>query len=542
MSIPVNLFTALWKKAPRKASGNGVETMRKLAECEFDIDTSTNKINKCPGGHIPTYTGISKGQTSAHFPRETCENCELCERCQSKMQAKDFVVRFSLSAIAASRENEGVHESVAVASDRRALVKDRDPSPQRKGSQAPGTSVKSYRRFIDWLRNGRRDGSVSMIRRYGIIAGIAVICLIIGVTALSGDLLRSSDDFLSAAPVEVAETPASTVAEEPTIVESPFPDPVADTESIENITSGDDAAETIAPQTRTAPIPSATALADTGGIIPDSAGDDDLPEPPDAAVTSDEPAQEDAADSGGAVPELVTSVGAGAPVVAGTAPASASQAPATPLPETDPLPYLIYVSKNSFTIAILGLDDDGEYTKLLRTFSTGIGRSSAQTRAGTYTITTRERWRDWGGNTYTPYSTQHSGGLFFHGPVFTAKDPYHLKVSSYNEIGTACSSGCMRTYTSAAAWIYYNCEAGTKVIIANDSMYASSPPARLDESQTFDPTDPDVQAEIPLEIPEPYLAPDLNAIDVQNNDTAGLEVSSADSEGIETRGSGFDSE
>ena len=62
----------------------------------------------------------------------------------------------------------------------------------------------------------------------------------------------------------------------------------------------------------------------------------------------------------------------------------------TPEPETDTdteLPYLIYVSKDSFTIAILGLDENGEYTELLDTFNTAIGRTDAQTRAGSYTIT-----------------------------------------------------------------------------------------------------------------------------------------------------------
>ncbi|MDL2220669.1 Ig-like domain-containing protein [Eubacteriales bacterium OttesenSCG-928-N14] len=167
----------------------------------------------------------------------------------------------------------------------------------------------------------------------------------------------------------------------------------------------------------------------------------------------------------------------------------------SPVPE---YPYMIYVSKNSYTIAILGMDQDGEYSKLVRTFSTGIGRASAQTRAGNYTIKSKERWHRWGDGTYSPYAVRHSGGLWFHGPVYRAQDSNRMIPGSYNAIGTACSAGCLRTTSSAAAWIYYNCRAGTQVVIANDSKYTSSRPAPIDSSLTWDPTDPGANPEIPV--------------------------------------------
>ena len=177
---------------------------------------------------------------------------------------------------------------------------------------------------------------------------------------------------------------------------------------------------------------------------------------------------------------------------------SAPAATPTASPEKTKDTYQIYVSKNSYTIAILGLDENGEYTKVVRKFSTGIGRSSSQTRTGTFEITGKQRWHAWSSTSYSPYATKYSGGVYIHGPLYSEKDSNSMKPGSYNAIGTSCSSGCLRTTCSAAAWVYYNCPVGTKVIVANDSKYTSSRPAQIPDSQTYDPTDPGATPEIPI--------------------------------------------
>ena len=181
-----------------------------------------------------------------------------------------------------------------------------------------------------------------------------------------------------------------------------------------------------------------------------------------------------------------------APTATPTPSPSPTPSPGTaPKPETETeLPYLIYVSKDSFTIAILGLDDNGEYSQLLQTFNTAIGRTDAQTRAGSYTITEKSAWIQWSKNSYSPYGTKHSGGLWFHGPSHSAKDLNTLQAASYNKIGTRATSGCMRTTNGAAAWIYNNAPVGTPVIIANDSLYNSAAIAKVDANQKYDPSDP----------------------------------------------------
>lgn len=173
---------------------------------------------------------------------------------------------------------------------------------------------------------------------------------------------------------------------------------------------------------------------------------------------------------------------------------------AWPISGTSQYPYLIYVSINSYTIQILGLDQNLQYTRELRRFSTGIGRNTHQTRTGTFTVTGKESWHTWNNRppTYSPYVTSYSGGVWIHGPIYTEKNPNKMVPGSYNAIGTACSSGCLRTTCSAAAWIYYNCPVGTTVVVKNDSRYKASRPAAVDANQTWDPTDPLATPEIPV--------------------------------------------
>lgn len=159
--------------------------------------------------------------------------------------------------------------------------------------------------------------------------------------------------------------------------------------------------------------------------------------------------------------------------------------------------YVIYVSKNAYTIAIIGKDSSGQYTRKLRAFPTGIGKAG-QTRAATAQVYKKERWRSWTDSLYSPYCTRLTSSLHIHGPMYTAKNSNSMVPGSYNEIGTKCGSGCLRTTCAAAAWIYNNCPVGTLCIIANDSKYKASKPKKIPKDQTWDPTDKGVKI-VPVE-------------------------------------------
>ena len=154
--------------------------------------------------------------------------------------------------------------------------------------------------------------------------------------------------------------------------------------------------------------------------------------------------------------------------------------------------YIIYVSKKTCTIAIIGRGSDNRFTKKVKTFPAAVGKAG-QTRDGIFWLTKKERWHSWSGGTYSPYSVKQDGGSYIHGPMYTAKDSTKMIASSYNAIGTQSSAGCLSTVCAAAGWIYYNCPVGTMVWINNDSKFKSSKPKKIPADQTYDPTESNVK-------------------------------------------------
>jgi len=112
---------------------SGTEPTKKLPVSEFDIDETTNVINKCPGGYIPTRAGVRKGQTSAHFPHEACDNCEYNNQCYSKKQSKDCVVRITLKAVNVSRERDKMKANRKENTSKRAAIEGTNSALKRTG-------------------------------------------------------------------------------------------------------------------------------------------------------------------------------------------------------------------------------------------------------------------------------------------------------------------------------------------------------------------------------------------------------------------------
>ncbi len=158
------------------------------------------------------------------------------------------------------------------------------------------------------------------------------------------------------------------------------------------------------------------------------------------------------------------------------------------------LPYLVYVCKTTHTIAILARDANGEWTRVLRLFSTGLGRKNV-TDVGYFSIVKKERWHKWGSG-YSPFANKLNIGIYLHGPIFKEKNQNTIRPSYYNCIGKDCSSGCIRTTTGAAAWIYYNCPLGTLVFVAPNGRFSTPRPKKISKKATKDPTDPGDHPEV----------------------------------------------
>ncbi|MBN2879747.1 MAG: L,D-transpeptidase family protein [Clostridia bacterium] len=131
--------------------------------------------------------------------------------------------------------------------------------------------------------------------------------------------------------------------------------------------------------------------------------------------------------------------------------------------------YMIIVDKADFTFGIFTYDNKGEYTVLVTAFPTAIGYSDRMTPNGTFEISSKGEWKSWSTGSFSPYYTRFTSGLYFHGAVYSSKRNDTMYKSFYNEIGTASSSGCLRTTIEGAKWVYYNCPAGTVVKIVSSS-------------------------------------------------------------------------
>lgn len=162
-------------------------------------------------------------------------------------------------------------------------------------------------------------------------------------------------------------------------------------------------------------------------------------------------------------------------------------------PSTYTKKYYIYVEKGSHTVTVYERDDNGNYSKIAKRFSTATGRTSGRTPVGTFTVGNKERWHKFESSYYAQFVTHISGtNIMLHSALYRSKNNNTLDPSTYNVIGTDASAGCLRSTASSAYFIYNNCEAGTIIKIVNGSPKKTSVsrPAKLASNVTYDPSDP----------------------------------------------------
>ncbi len=127
------------------------------------------------------------------------------------------------------------------------------------------------------------------------------------------------------------------------------------------------------------------------------------------------------------------------------------------------------------------------------------------TPTGTRYIVDKLRWHELMGPSYGQYCshlctspTDTWSDYLFHSVLYTQSgNIYSLAPTTYNELGTAASHGCIRLSVASAKYLYDNCPKGTKVTIfygnsANDPLGKPSL-TKIPSNQTWDPTDPAVQ-------------------------------------------------
>ena len=138
-------------------------------------------------------------------------------------------------------------------------------------------------------------------------------------------------------------------------------------------------------------------------------------------------------------------------------------------------------------------DGANGYIIPLKSFLTSTGED---TPVGTFHTPEKYRWRLMIHGLYTQYATRLGSGLpiLMHSVIYDRQDPFSLEAGTYNAMGVARSSGCIRLIASDCKWIYDHCPSGT-VVTVGDNLPApfDRPEAeKIPEGQDWDPTDPEI--------------------------------------------------
>ena len=141
--------------------------------------------------------------------------------------------------------------------------------------------------------------------------------------------------------------------------------------------------------------------------------------------------------------------------------------PTKPTPEPTLPPYYIVVDVTNQAVIVYGLDEQNEYTAVVRKMICSTGTKKFPSDVGDWvTNGRRAKWcyfPKWGG--YARWWTRINSGIAFHSVCYNAVDNKAMSTSSYKALGKRASHGCVRLLVDDAKWVYDNVREGTTVHI-----------------------------------------------------------------------------
>lgn len=142
---------------------------------------------------------------------------------------------------------------------------------------------------------------------------------------------------------------------------------------------------------------------------------------------------------------------------------------AVPRPSPTPIPpkYTLMVDTANQITRAYTLDENGEYTVLVREMICSTGTEKNPTPLGTTIMPKRRaRWGyfpTWG--SHAQYLTRIDSLNAFHSVLYSEPDETTLSTKSFDMLGRPASHGCVRLTVSDAKWIYENCPEGTIITV-----------------------------------------------------------------------------
>jgi hypothetical protein len=175
------------------------------------------------------------------------------------------------------------------------------------------------------------------------------------------------------------------------------------------------------------------------------------------------------------------------------------------------MPYYITVDTHNQVAMAWGLDANGTYSVLVRQMICSTGKGTS-TPLGTWTMNgDGYRWALFEKyDVWAQYATRIAGSIWFHSILYDKPDESTLRMTSFYNLGSKASHGCIRLMVADAQWIYNHCLAGTMVYIyegadndaLRESLLPSSPDSLPLETSVPVATAP-VQTPAPTATPQP---------------------------------------
>lgn len=143
------------------------------------------------------------------------------------------------------------------------------------------------------------------------------------------------------------------------------------------------------------------------------------------------------------------------------------------IPEYMPQPgtYQLIVDLRYQVIMAYKKGESGEYDVPVRYMLCSTGADETQSPEGTFEMKDyRVRFGKFNGlDCYAQYWSLITGRIYFHSVLYSEREAAYYTETSYNNIGTNVSHGCIRLMVPDARWIWYNCAPGTLVTIREGS-------------------------------------------------------------------------